>query len=365
MTPPRIAADLLRWYDQHAAAFPWRARPNTPAPPAYHVWLSEMMLQQTQVETVRPYFQRFISTYPTLQDLAAASLDDVLKLWEGLGYYSRARNLHRAAQQIVTTFDGRVPNTVDALLTLAGVGRYTAGAIASIAYGVRAPLLDGNVMRVFTRLLDIADDVTQPATQERLWTQAAAWLPSQRVGDYNQALMELGRVICKPRGPQCGSCPLRAQCLAYKNGTQSERPVKPSKAPTPSVSAACALIRDADGRLLIAQRPPRGLLGGLWMFPSGPYPANDPSPAALAQALRDLLGIEIVVNDEFVVVKHAFTHFKLTLHAYNARLHSNPPQALGVAAWAWAHEDELARYSFGKADHHIIAALATRRGMLF
>ena len=199
-----LTSDLLAWYDANAAALPWRASKDP-----YRVWLSEIMLQQTQVETVIPYFLRFLDAYPTVEALAAAPLDDVLKRWEGLGYYSRARNLHRAAQTVVAEFAGRFPDTVEALQALPGIGRYTAGAVASIAFDRRASLLDGNVIRVFARLIDLEDDVTQTSTQARLWTQAEEWLPEQRAGDYNQALMELGRVVCKPRDPQCDACRFR------------------------------------------------------------------------------------------------------------------------------------------------------------
>jgi A/G-specific adenine glycosylase len=356
-----FARELLDWYDRHAAALPWRERHPDP----YRVWLSEVMLQQTQVETVKPYFERFLASFPTVQALAAAPLDDVLKRWEGLGYYSRARNLHKAAVQIAGELNGIFPSTVAGLLVLPGVGRYTAGAIASIAYGVRAPVLDGNVIRVFARLLDLPDDVTQPATLNRLWQQTEDWLPDERPGDYNQALMELGRTVCKPRQPLCAACPLQQHCLAYAQGTQSERPVKAKKQATPHYDVAAGIIRDTDGRMLIAQRPMEGLLGGLWEFPGGKQEADETLPECLQRELREELAIEVEVGSLFVSVKHAFTHFKITLHAFECRWLSGEPQHLGVHNHAWVTDAELDRYSFGKADREVIAALRSRRGMLF
>ena len=356
-----FAADLLLWYDRLGTELPWRG-----ARDPYHVWLSEIMLQQTQIETVKPYYARFLATYPTVEALAAAPLDDVLKLWEGLGYYSRARNLHRAAQQIAAT---GFPQTVEGLLELSGVGRYTAGAIASIAFGVHAPVLDGNVIRVFSRLLDLPDDVTQESTKTKLWQIAEDWLPVDRVGDYNQALMDLGRLICQPRAPLCQECPIRAHCRAFANSTQTERPVKAPKAKTPHYEVAAGIIWNARGQILIAQRPLDGLLGGLWEFPGGKQEAGKSLPECLRRELREELAIEVEVGELFTQVNHAFTHFKITLHAFTCRYIkgsdlNGKPLPLGVRDWAWVTVDQLDAYSFGKADRQVITALKDRGGML-
>lgn len=357
-----FAADLLAWYDHAAADLAWRRTKNP-----YHIWLSEIMLQQTQVETVKPYFERFTSAFPTVSDLAAAPLDQVLKLWEGLGYYARARNMHKAAQLVAGEYAGVFPQTVEGLLTLAGVGRYTAGAIASIAFEVRAPVLDGNVIRVFARLLDLTDDVSQAGTQAKLWRVAEDWLPDGRYGDYNQALMELGRVICKPRNPLCAECPIRAACKAYAHGTQAERPVKKAKAPTPHYDVSAGIVYRGDGKILIAQRPNEGLLGGLWEFPGGKQEADETLTDCLKRELLEELGITVRVGDLFVKVAHAFTHFKITLHAFTCQLEdsSAAPQTIEAQAWAWVTLDEMAAYSFGKADRVVIEALQARRDMLF
>jgi A/G-specific adenine glycosylase len=352
--------DLLAWYDQHAADLPWRENHDP-----YRVWLSEIMLQQTQVETVKPYFARFLGAYPTVEALAAAPLSDVLKLWEGLGYYSRARNLHQAAQVVVRDFGGKFPKTVEELQQLQGIGRYTAGAIASIAYGEAAPVLDGNVIRVFARLIDLADDVTQPSVKDRLWELAEEWLPDERTGDYNQALMELGRTVCKPRNPLCKDCPIRAHCLAFAHGTQMQRPVKKAKAATPHYDVTAGIIWNQAGQVLIAQRPLDGLLGGLWEFPGGKLEADETLPECLRRELREELAIEVEVGVLFTVVQHAFTHFKITLHAFTCRYVSGEPQTIGVRDWAWVTPDQLETYSFGKADREVIRALNERRNMLF
>ncbi len=351
-----FAPALLAWYDQTGTELPWRGVHDP-----YRVWLSEIMLQQTQIETVKPYYERFLSAFPTVEALAAAPLDDVLKLWEGLGYYSRARNLHRAAEQIAAQ---GFPPTVDGLLMLPGVGRYSAGAIASIAFGVRAPVLDGNVIRVFARLLDLPDDVTQEATKADLWRVAEQWLPPERVGDYNQALMDLGRLVCKPRLPLCGQCPIRDFCAAYANGTQAERPVKAAKAETPHFDVTAGIIWNGRGEVLIAQRPLDGLLGGLWEFPGGKQEPGETLPECLKRELREELAIEVEVGELFTKVRHGFTHFKITLHAFTCQYVSGEPQPLGVRAWAWVTPEQFDGYSFGKADRQVIAALRSRGAML-
>lgn len=359
-----IATPLLRWYDQHAVDLPWRGAD------VYRVWLSEIMLQQTQIETVIPYYTRFLKTYPSIHDLAAAPLDDVLKLWEGLGYYSRARHLHKTARRISTEYDGQFPRTVAELKTLPGIGPYTAGAVASIAFGVSAPVVDGNVIRVFSRLVDLEDDVTQHATKKKLWSLAEDLVPDDRAGDYNQALMELGQKICTRSTPTCEQCPIQAQCAAYANGTQDERPVKKKRAPTPHYDVAAGIIRGDDGRILIAQRPLDGLLGGLWEFPGGKQEDSETLPECLQRELREELAIEVEVGAFFVKVDHAYSHYKITLHAYECRyLHPmqgyDAPTPLEAEGWQWVTEDDLREFSFGKADRDIITALERRKDMLF
>ena len=357
----RFAAHLLAWFDRTSADLPWRQSRDP-----YRVWLSEIMLQQTQLETVKGYYLRFVAVYPTVQDLAAAPLDDVLKLWEGLGYYRRARNLHRAAQIVVQDMGGQFPQDAARLQSLPGVGQYTAGAVASIAFDQPAPVLDGNVIRVLARLYDLPDDVTRSATTRKLWELAEQLLPAQRPGDYNQAIMELGQMICRPKQPACDTCPVRDHCRARANGTQHERPVKRRKPATPHYDVAAGMVWNDAGQLLIAQRPLDGLLGGLWEFPGGKLEAGETLPVCLKRELREELAIEVEVGELFTVVKHAFTHFKITLHAFTCTYidTGTPPQALGVRAFAWVTPDQLDAYSFGKADRAVIVELRRRDSML-
>lgn len=356
-----FAHDLLTWYDQVGTELPWRGTADP-----YHVWLSEIMLQQTQIDTVKPYYARFLVEYPTVEALAAAPLDDILKQWEGLGYYSRVRNLHRAAKQVVAEYQGVFPQDVEVLQTLPGIGRYTAGAISSIAFSVRAPVLDGNVIRVLTRIQDITEDVSLTATQARLWQKAEALLPRERSGDYNQAIMDLGRMICQPRKPLCEKCPVQTHCQAFAKGTQLERPVKPTRRATPHYDVTAGIIWNSQGELLIAQRPLDGLLGGLWEFPGGKQEPGESLTECLRRELREELDIEVEIGPLFAVVRHAFTHFKITLHAFACRWvgADRDPQAIGVRAWVWVSPQRLGEFSFGKADRLVIQELWRRGGML-
>lgn len=355
-----FSQELLTWFDAVRADLPWRS----PVPNDYHVWLSEIMLQQTQIETVIPYYKRFINLYPTIVHLANAPLDAILKHWEGLGYYSRARNLHKTAQVIAHQYQGVFPKTADELQKLPGIGRYTAGAIASIVQGERVAVLDGNVIRVLTRLYDLPDDVTQNAVKNRLWELATELVPAERSGDYNQALMELGQKVCRPRQPDCLNCPLKRRCLAYQAGTQAERPYKPRKAPTPHYDVVAGIVYREDGRFLIAQRPDEGLLGGLWEFPGGKVEAGETFPDALKRELIEELALEVAVGDLFTVVKHAFTHFKITLHAFECQHIGAEPQAIEAQAFTWTTLEEIERFSFGKADRVVIEALRQRPNLL-
>lgn len=360
-TPP-IPPLLLTWWDADHADLPWR-RTKDP----YKIWVSEIMLQQTQITTVIPYYERWMARFPTVVELASAPLDEVLKYWEGLGYYSRARNLHSAAQMVVEAFNGRLPQTVKELLTLKGIGRYTAGAIASIAFDVSAPVLDGNVIRVLTRLFDISDDITQTATKNQLWQVAEELVPTERAGDYNQALMELGQTVCLPKKPTCLLCPLQALCLARQRGTQHERPVRPPRKRTPHYDVAAGIIwRDETavlnptGQFLIAKRPLDGLLGGLWEFPGGKQEPNETLPQTLKREIEEELGIDIKVGQFETSIKHAYTHFKITLHAYHAVYSAGTIQHLGVADHAWVTLEELEQYAFAVTDQKIIQSLRQR-----
>ncbi len=282
----RLRRDLLGWYDEHRRDLPWRDEHDP-----YRVWISEVMLQQTQVTTVVPYYERFVRRFPSLEDLAAAPLDSVLKAWEGLGYYARARNLHAAARQVMADHSGQLPTSFATLRKLPGFGDYTAGAVASIAFGERVPAVDGNVKRVLARLLAITDDVSRGASIRRLHAIATDLVPSERAGDFNQALMELGATVCTPTSPRCALCPLRAECDGLAQGVQESLPVKASRRERPHYDVTAAVIRRADGFLLIAQRKPEAMLGGLWEFPGGKRRSGESLPQCLRREVREELGI--------------------------------------------------------------------------
>jgi A/G-specific adenine glycosylase len=350
---------LIDWFTQHKADLPWRRSRS-----AYTIWLSEIMLQQTQVATVIPYYERFLSRFPTVDALAEAPIDDVLKQWEGLGYYSRARNLHRAAQIVSHDLGGQFPQNVEGLLKLPGIGRYTAGAIASFAFDEDAPILDGNVIRVLSRVFNIADDVTQPATLRKLWELAESTLPAGHAAAWNEGLMELGRRICTPRSPDCDHCPIAPYCEARALGLQEQRPIKTPKAKTPHYDVTAGVIYRIDGKMLIAQRPMDKMLGGLWEFPGGKRNPDESLPECLQREIREELAIEISVGAQIATVRHAYTHFSITLYAFDCRHLSGDPQAIGCAAWAWVTLDELDRYAFPNTDRKIIAILREGGGQL-
>ena len=302
---PAVARDL-----------PWR-RDRSP----YAVWVSEVMLQQTQVATVIPYFERWLIRFPTVHALAAAPLDDALKAWEGLGYYARARNLHRAARLIVERHGGRLPDDRAALLALPGIGRYTVGAILSLAYGRAEPVLDGNVRRVLCRLYDVDEDPRRPAVEARLWTLSTAILRAAGAGHsgaINEALMELGALVCAPVAPDCPACPVAAYCLARARGTVAARPLSAPRPVTPHYTVAAAVVVRADGRALLTRRPPAGLLGGLWGFPNGITRAGEDLADAAARAVYERAGLPIRIDRALPAVKHAYTHFRITLTAFVA-----------------------------------------------
>lgn len=330
----------------------------------YAVWISEIMLQQTRVEAVLDYYNRWMARFPTVEALAAADLQEVLKAWEGLGYYARARNLHKAAQAVVAMHDSRLPTDRKPLLQLPGIGDYTVGAILSLAFNQSEPILDGNVKRVLSRLADIAQPINETATLKLLWDLARGLVeaaPVQQAGACNEAIMELGALICTPTNPRCLICPLQELCAAVAHGTQHERPVIPPKKKTPHYDVAAGIIWQGEpyaGKLLIDQRPPDGMLGGLWEFPGGKMEEQDADLAAcLRREIQEELAMEIAVLDQLTTVKHAYTHFCITLHAFHAQHVGGEPQPIGVADWRWVTLAELAQFPFPVTDQKIIQAL--------
>jgi A/G-specific adenine glycosylase len=345
-----IQAALMAWFRRHQRNLPWRSTRNP-----YAIWVSEIMLQQTQVATVKPYFQRFMRQFPNVRALAKAPLEAVLKAWEGMGYYARARNLHRAAKQVVSNGGGKLPKTPEELRKLPGVGQYTAGAIASIAFGLDEPVLDGNVMRVLCRAFRIRKNPRASKAQRRLWSLARRLIPSGRAALFNQALMDLGATLCTPKAPRCPVCPIRTVCLARAHNEQEELPARVRRRPLPHFDIAAGVIWRGK-RVLIDQRRPEGLLGGLWEFPGGKRRPRESLKACLVREVREELGVEVEVLRPLITVKHAYSHFRITLHVFECRYVSGKPRPSGGVRWKWVALGELDNYPFPSAQRKIIAA---------
>ena len=363
MPTPRLSSKLLHWYRLNKRTLPWRDHPDP-----YAVWVSEIMLQQTRVEAVIPYFGRWMELFPSIGALAKASEQRVLNAWEGLGYYSRARNLHKAAKIIVKEHGGELPRDLDALRKLPGIGRYTLGAIASMAFGMNVAALDGNIKRVYARIFDIEQPVDAPRGEALLWEIAEQQLPNKDAGDYNQALMDLGATICVPKNPRCLICPVMTLCKARQHGTQNLRPVKSPKKQTPHrIHAAGVIVRRtlaphasagvgtppyAD--VLLAKRPSQGLLGGMWEFPNGRV-QGDPFEG-LADALKTGYNLRLRKtrrSNPLGIVEHGYSHFSVSVHVYKCELASD---AIGENL-KWVPLHRLDDYPMGKIDRQIASLL--------
>jgi A/G-specific adenine glycosylase len=336
---------LMKWYDENKRSLPWRGYGSP-----YAVWVSEIMLQQTRVEAVIPYFQRWMERFPDIAALANASEREVLHQWEGLGYYARARNLRRAAQIVERQHDGQLPSDVEVLRALPGIGRYTAGAIASIAFGLDEAALDGNIRRVLARVFDVSEPARSPAGEKILWQLASKHLPKGRAGDYNQAIMDLGATICVPARPRCPICPVRAVCLARKLGIQEQRPVLLTNKISPHyVYVAVVIVR--RGRVLLAQRPSNGLLGGMWEFPNGRVervPAKN-----IAKTIRKLYDVEVQPDEPLCVVRHGYSHFTVEVHAFRCSA-ADVPKRRNLQ---WALISALGDFPMGRIDRQIAGKL--------
>ncbi len=336
-----FAPELLAWYRQNKRNLPWRDHPDP-----YAVWVSEIMLQQTRVDSVIPYFERWMENFPTIEALAQADEQQVLNLWEGLGYYSRARNLHRAAKTVAEKFNSELPEDTKSLMKLPGIGRYTAAAIASMAFGRDAAALDGNIRRVYARIFNVEEPLGTTQAEKIFWQLAEDFLPKGEAGDYNQALMDLGATICTPRNPLCESCPINRHCEAYQLDIQALRPVPKAKKAVPHHVHAAAVIVE-DGQVLLAQRPAKGLLGGMWEFPNGRVNGN---PAEeLAGVIDSGYKLNIQILNPLAEVRHAYTHFKVTEYAFRCKLIQSSHQE----NLRWVSLNELDDYPMGKIDRQI------------
>lgn len=361
----RIVTDLLAWYLQNKRDLPWRG-----ASP-YGVWVSEIMLQQTQVATVIPYYLRFMERFPTVKALAEAPFEEVLRYWAGLGYYARARNLHRAAQILVERYNGELPTEPGAIESLPGVGRYTAGAIRSIAFNQPYPLVDANVARVLSRLFGVSGNLHSASTQARLWHLAEQLVPANEPGAFNQALMELGSLVCIPSDPRCERCPLLADCVAGNAPDPTAWPETPSgKRSIPAVHSS-ALICNEEGALLIVQRPPHGLWGGLWEFPRVVCATGETPLEGAHRAAREVAGLEVEALEPktfraaqgqvapLTRIKHGVMHYRITLHGYLMRpTTSVVPKEERPKAWATS--EALSRYPMPAPQAQLREAILNR-----
>lgn len=337
--------NLLAWYKEHKREMPWRGEKDP-----YKIWISEIMLQQTRVDQAWPYFERFMKTFPTVFDLAKADQQKVLKAWEGLGYYSRARNLHAASKMIVEDYNGKLPETYDEIIKLKGIGPYTAAAITSIAFGLPNAVVDGNVIRVITRYFGIEDDVRKSGTVKEVQSLVNELISHKKPADFNQGMMELGATVCSPNNPDCLNCPIQTGCIATKIAKTDSIPYKSKAKKKPHKVIGVGIIEREDGKLLIALRPEHVMLGGLWEFPGGKQEKGETIQQTVERELREELGVKVHAYKEFMSLKHTYSHFSITMHAWFCTLISGTPQAKSSQKIRWVDKSELEEYPFPKAN---------------
>lgn len=339
--------ELLRWFAINKRVLPWRETTDI-----YAVWVSEIMLQQTQVNTVIPYYNRFLERFPTVRHLSEGTEQDVLKLWEGLGYYSRVRNLYKAAQKVVEVYGGKIPDSPGDFEKLPGVGPYVKAAVLSITRNVPLPAVDGNVMRVYTRFRGIPDDIRKTATRNLIFNELKEIIPSQTPGDFNQAMMELGALVCTPQTAHCSRCPLKKQCTAFDTYTVDRYPYKSPGRKVPEYRVSVGIILKGH-TLYIQKRPSEGHLGGLWEFPGGKSQQGETPEQTLYRECREELNHDVEIIGTLPVVRHAYSHFKIEMHPFICRFTDkggdvDPP---GDRPFRWITVDEIEAFPFPGANH--------------
>ena len=347
---------LLHWYDQNKRTLPWRDNGDP-----YKIWVSEIMLQQTRVDQATPYFNRFMQHFPDVYTLAEASQQDILSIWEGLGYYSRARNMHRAAREIVEDFNGKLPDNYDEITSLKGIGPYTASAILSIAFEKSYAVVDGNVKRVLSRIYGIEDDLRLSSTDKKLQELADELLDEKRPGDFNQAVMELGAMICVPKNPKCGECPVQAYCIASQRAETDRIPYKSPAKKRPHHNIGVGIVTREGDEVLIALRPDNAMLGGLWEFPGGKQKEGEALEQTVSRELKEELGVEVEVIAPFMKLNHAYSHFTITLNAFICTLKEGEPTPRESQEVKWIKRTELDQYPFPKANRKITDKLMNDR----
>lgn len=346
-----IREKLVKWYDEHHRPLPWR-KTNDP----YAIWVSEVMLQQTQVNTVIPYYHRFLERFPNLHTLADSDLQDVLKVWEGLGYYARARNLHRAARIVVAEHRGHIPSDPRAFRHLPGVGEYIAAAVLSIAFDQPHAVVDGNVKRVLARMFKIETPVNAPRATKVFRENAKALLDTRQPGTFNQALMELGATVCTLANPACGVCPVQSFCAAHTDGITNEYPKSEPRKPVPEYRIAVGVVH-RNGQMLITQRRPKGLLGGLWEFPGGKLKDGESAEQACLREISEEVGLTVDIARYLTRIRHAYTHLRVVLDVFECTHVSGEVKLNGPVDFRWVTLDELEAYPFPKANTKFIPLL--------
>lgn len=350
--PSLVYRKLSRWFANNSRPFPWRGEIDP-----YRVWISEIILVQTTAAVGVPRYKRFLKRFPTLRSLIRSSVDDVMKEWEGLGYYHRARNLHRSAQIIGREHSGRFPSDYDTIRSLPGIGDYCAAAIHNFCFGGRRVPLDANVARVGARLFGIEGDVRSSATRRRVQDRYELLMTVGKGSLWTEALIGLGATVCSPRSPECDACPLNTACIARQHGLQSKFGLPRKRPDRKVVNVACGIIRRADGRLLIAQRPETGLLPNLWEFPGGKREGNESLATTCSREIKEELGVTVDVQNRRAVIEHAYSHYAVRLHVFGCRYRSGKPRPIGCQKFRWLKVDELAALAFPTANRRIIADL--------
>ena len=350
-----ISSCLLHWYDDCNIKLPWR-NSNDP----YKVYLSEVMLQQTQVKTVLPYYKKWVKKYPTIQSVANATQEQILKQWEGLGYYSRARNFHKACQIIDLNYNGNIPNVPREFSKLPGVGPYISAAVMSISFHHTIPTIDTNAIRVAARLKMIAP--ATPTNSQIVKTYLENKIPVKRPGDFNQAIMDLGREICKSNQPKCKLCPVSSFCAALVNNCVDKYPIKIKPNTKPHYKIAVGIIWNR-GKILISKRRERGLLGGLWEFPGGKIEEGESAEMCIVREIQEELGVNVQPTAFLKQIKHAYSHFSITMDAYNCDFLSGQPRAIGCDDWRWIVPNQIKTLPFPKANHKLFDTIIVNEGL--
>ncbi len=353
-----LGTTLLAWYMKNRRDLPWR---KTRDP--YKIWVSEIMLQQTQVQTVLGYYDRWMRKFPTVKALARASQEQVLKAWQGLGYYRRAKNLHNAAKEIAAKHNGVFPKTLEEIRALPGIGPYTAGAIVSIAFNKPVCALDVNVLRVGCRVLGLQEDPAKAWVREAVANEAQRWIPKQKARWFNQALMELGALICVPSAPRCSLCPIREFCLAYQKGLQKKIPPRQISEKRIKISVVAGILRDPKGRVLIQKRPQDGLMGNLWEFPGGKVEPRESLEQALSREWQEELGVLVKPLRCVMNIAHAYTKFDVDLHVLECSLASGCPKALWAQEIRWVPVARLDDYAYPSANVKIVRWLKSKKSL--